>query len=57
MSRPPAIPAQDKVRVVLSILAGEVAVADAARRSKVSETTIGNWKRRVRWPRWLRCLR
>ena len=45
MSRPPAIPAQDKVRVVLSILAGELTVAEAARRSKVSETTIGNWKR------------
>jgi len=45
MSRPPVIPAQDKVRVVLSVLAGEVTVAEAARRSKVSETAVGNWKR------------
>jgi len=45
MSGPPAIPAQDKVRVILSVLAGEVTVAEAARRAKVSETTVGNWKR------------
>ena len=45
MSRPPAVPAQDKVRVILSVLAGEVTVAEAARRAKVSETTVGNWKR------------
>jgi transposase len=45
MSRPPAIPVQDKVRIVLSILAGELSSAEAARRSKVSETMIGNWKR------------
>jgi transposase len=45
MSRPPAVPAADKVRIVLSTLAGEMRCAEAARRSKVSETTIGNWKR------------
>jgi transposase len=45
MPRPSALPAQDKIRIVLSILAGEVTVAEAARRAKVSETTIGNWKR------------
>ena len=45
MSRPPVIPAADKVRIVLSILAGELSCAEAARRTKVSETTIGNWKR------------
>ncbi len=45
MSRPPAIAAADKVRVVLSILAGELTCAEAARRVKVSETTVGNWKR------------
>jgi transposase len=45
MSRPPAIPAADKVRIVLSVLAGEMTCAEAARRNKVSETTIGNWKR------------
>jgi transposase len=45
MSRPPAIAAADKVRIVLSILAGEMTCAEAARRNKVSETAIGNWKR------------
>lgn len=44
MSRPPAISAADKVRIVLSVLAG-MTCAEAARRNKVSETTIGNWKR------------
>ena len=45
MSRPPAIPAADKVRIVLSILTGEMTCAEAARRSKVSETSVSNWKR------------
>src|SRR5450759_5175490 len=45
MSRPPVFPAEEKVRVVLSILAGEVSVAEAARRAKVSEQSVGNWKR------------
>jgi len=45
MARPPVFPAEEKVRVVLSILAGEMSVAEAARRSKVSEQSVGNWKR------------
>ena len=45
MSRPPVFPVEEKVRVVLSILAGEVSVAEAARRSKVSGQSVGNWKR------------
>jgi transposase len=45
MSRPPVVPAEEKVRIVLSILAGEVSVAEAARRARVSETTVGKWKR------------
>src|SRR5665647_379035 len=45
MSRAPVFPAEEKVRVVLSILAGEVSVAEAARRAKVSEQSVGNWKR------------
>jgi transposase len=31
MSRLPAFPAEQKVRIVLSILAGEITAADAAR--------------------------
>ena len=44
MSRPPVFPAEDKSRIVLSILAGEMTVAEAARRNKVSETSVGKWK-------------
>lgn len=45
MSRPPAIPAEKKIRIVLAVLQGEVSVAEAARREKVSEQAIGIWKR------------
>jgi transposase len=46
MARPPVFPAEEKVRIVLSILAGEITVAEAARRAKVSEQSVGNWKRK-----------
>ncbi|GGF42172.1 transposase [Subtercola lobariae] len=45
MSRPPTIPAEKKLRIVLSILQNEITIAEAARREKVSEQAIGNWKR------------
>lgn len=45
MARPPVVPAEEKVRIVLSVLAGEVTVAEAPRRAKVSEQSVGNWKR------------
>src|ERR687898_3510512 len=45
MARPPVFPAEEKVRIVLLILAGEVTVAEAARRAKVSEQSVGDWKR------------
>lgn len=44
MGRPPSISAEKKTRVVLSVLAGELTVAEAARREKVSEQSIGLWK-------------
>jgi len=44
MGRPPSIPVEKKTRIVLSVLAGEVSVAEAARREKVSEQSIGRWK-------------
>lgn len=44
MSRPPVFPTEDKIRVVLSVLAGELSMAEAARQNKVSETSIGKWK-------------
>ncbi|MFD5569438.1 hypothetical protein [Streptomyces cadmiisoli] len=31
---PPAVPPEEKIRIVLSILAGEMTVAEAARRGK-----------------------
>ncbi|MFB7949198.1 transposase [Kitasatospora phosalacinea] len=45
MVRPLALLSEEKVRIVLSILAGEMTVAEAARRAKVSEQSIGTWKR------------
>lgn len=44
MGRPPVIPAEQKTRIVLSVLAGEVSIAEAARKEKVSEQSIGRWK-------------
>jgi transposase len=45
MARPPVLPAGEKARIVLSVLAGEITVAEAARRAKVSEQSVGTWKR------------
>ncbi len=44
MSRPPVIPPDKKIRIVLSILAGEVSIVEAARKEKVSEQSIGRCK-------------
>ena len=44
MGRPPVIPAEKKTRIVLSVLAGEMSIAEAARKEKVSEQSIGRWK-------------
>ena len=38
------IPAERKLRIVLSVLAGEISIAEAARREKISEQSIGRWK-------------
>jgi transposase len=45
MARPTALPVEEKVRIVLAVLAGELTVAAAARQAKVSEQSVGNWKR------------
>jgi transposase len=45
MPRPAVISFEDKFRLVLAVISGEMTVAEAARRSKVSEQSIGNWKR------------
>ena len=44
MGRPAVIPAAQKTRIVLSVLSGEMTIAEAARRGKVSEQSIGRWK-------------
>lgn len=44
MGRPPVIPVEKKARIVLSVLAGEMTIAEAARRERVSEQSIGRWK-------------
>jgi len=44
MGRPPSIPAEKKSRIVLSVLAGEMTIAEAARKERVSEQSIGRWK-------------
>src|SRR5947209_19848660 len=45
MPRPAVIRFEDKFKLVLAVISGEMTVAEAARRSKVSEQSIGNWKR------------
>jgi transposase-like protein len=42
MSRRPVIPPDDKLRIVLSVLANGLSVAKAARHNKVSKTAVSN---------------
>jgi transposase len=44
MARPPRFTVAEKQRIVLSVLRGEATVAEAARRSKCSETSIAKWR-------------
>jgi transposase len=44
MARPPVIPVDDKQRIVLSVVSGEMTGAEAARRNQVSEQSIFRWK-------------
>jgi transposase len=61
MGRPPMIPPEKKTRIVLAILAGEMAIAEAARKEKVSEQSIRGGRRSslrpagLRWWRVGRC--
>ncbi|MET8699357.1 transposase [Kitasatospora sp. NPDC058032] len=45
MARPPVIPVEQKVAIVLRVLSGAESMAQAARRAKVSEQSIANWRR------------
>jgi transposase len=44
MGRAPLIPPEKKTRIVLAILAGEMSIAETARKEQVSEQSIGRWK-------------
>lgn len=44
MGRPPVIPVEKKVRIVMSVLAGEVTIVQAARKERVSDQSISRWK-------------
>ena len=46
MTRPPLMSAGKKTLIVVSILRGEVTMADAARREGVSQTSIAKWRDR-----------
>jgi transposase len=45
MARPSVFSAEEKARIVLSILAGQTTFAEAAQQAKVSEQSVGNRKR------------
>ena len=44
MGSPPVMSAERKTWIVLSVFAGEMLIAEAVRREKVSEQLIGRWK-------------
>lgn len=44
MPRPPQIAPAKEIRIVLSVLAGEVTIAEAARKEGVSEVSISKWR-------------
>ncbi|WP_431955010.1 transposase [Actinacidiphila sp. bgisy167] len=46
MPRPPALPPEEKVTLLLSILSGEITAAEAAREAGVSAQAISIWKKR-----------
>lgn len=45
MARPPVFALEDKFRLVLAVISGEMTTGEAARRGKTSEQSITNWKR------------
>ncbi len=45
MARPSLFSVEDKYRLVLAVIAGEMTIAEAARRGKASEQSTANWKR------------
>jgi transposase len=46
MAKPPLKSVEEKTRIVLAVLRGEVTMAEAAGREGVSQTTIAKWRDR-----------
>jgi transposase len=44
LGRPPVFSVEDKFRLVLAVISGELTIAEAARRGKASEQSISRWK-------------
>jgi transposase len=44
MARPPQKSAEDKTRIVLAVLRGELTIAEAARREGTSQTSVAKWR-------------
>jgi transposase len=45
VARPPVFALEDKFRLVLAVISGEMTTGEAARRGKTSEQSITTWKR------------
>jgi len=45
VARPSVFSVEDKFRLVLAVISGEMSTAEAARRGKASEQSISSWKR------------
>jgi transposase len=45
VARPSVLSVEDKFRLVLSVVSGEMTIGEAARRGGVSEQSISTWKR------------
>lgn len=56
MGRLPSIPVEKKTRIVLIVLAGEVTIAEAARRETVTEQSIGRAATVANWPSCKPCV-
>ena len=44
MGRPLVVPTEDKLRLVLAVVSGEMTIVQAARHGKVSEQSVSRWK-------------
>jgi transposase len=44
MGRPPQKSVEDKTRIVLVVLRGELTIAEAARREGTSQTSVAKWR-------------